>query len=261
MNAIAPASHWSTSPSHGSPSDDGTVAPAGRVARAIALLQHVERELLPATLAFSGGAEDMVLLDLIARHAPAIEAFLLDTGRLHAETHALLSAAEAHYRRRIAVYLPDAQAVESYVRLNGINGFYGSVAQRQACCHVRKVQPLRRALDGKRAWITGQRREQALSRFALAAESFDDEHRLAKFNPLAEWTAADVDAYVAAHGVPVHALHAHGYPSIGCAPCTRAIQPGEPPRAGRWWWEDGHAKECGLHAVSLSDAGVAERTQ
>ncbi len=216
------------------------------VAHTIALLQQAQASA-PAVFSTSLGLEDMVLIDLIVKHAPSIQIFTLDTGRLHPETLALLAATEAHYNKRITVYVPQTHALEHYVRLNGINGFYDSVAQRQDCCAVRKVEPLSRALAGQRAWVTGLRREQAASRAHLSEVSFDAQHQLTKFNPLLEWTLADIEAYIREHQVPVNPLHAQGYPSIGCAPCTRAIGPGEDVRAGRWWWESADKKECGLH--------------
>jgi phosphoadenosine phosphosulfate reductase len=200
--------------------------------------------------ASSLGAEDMVLLDLISSHAPGIEVFTLDTGRLHAETYALLQAIEERYRTRVRVFFPQAAAVEHYVRINGINGFYHSVAQRKDCCHARKVEPLSRALKGKQAWITGLRREQAESRSALAFEEFDARHGIPKFSPLLEWTQDEVWSYLRSNQVPYNALHDRGFPSIGCAPCTRAVGPDEDLRAGRWWWEQGGAQECGLHVDS-----------
>jgi phosphoadenosine phosphosulfate reductase len=168
---------------------------------------------------------------------------------------------EERYRLRIAVLAPEAEAVEHYVRLNGINGFYASVAQRRDCCGVRKVAPLKRALAGAGAWVTGQRREQSPTRGAIAEAEWDAVHQIDKFNPLAAWTGDDVWAYVRARDVPVNALHAQGFPSIGCAPCTRAVLPGEDARAGRWWWEDVAHKECGLHpqAQQAAVAAGAER--
>jgi phosphoadenosine phosphosulfate reductase len=160
--------------------------------------------------------------------------------------------ARERYGVRIAVVAPEAGAVEAYVRANGLNGFYASVEARHACCNVRKVEPLARALRGKRAWITGLRRDQSNDRAHVATREFDVVHGLSKFNPLAEWTTADVWTYIRANHVPYNALHDRGYPSIGCEPCTRAIRPGEPLRAGRWWWErEGAHKECGLHAVPI----------
>jgi phosphoadenosine phosphosulfate reductase len=148
------------------------------------------------------------------------------------------------------------------VRANGINAFYHGVELRQACCAIRKTEPLRRALAGKRAWITGLRRAQSSTRSTVAIEEFDSVHGLPKFNPLADWTDAEVWSYIRSHGVPYNRLHDRGYPSIGCAPCTRAIEPGEDIRAGRWWWENSEHKECGLHrrpldiAIRIEDAGI-----
>jgi len=219
------------------------------------LIETAARDFSPAVCASSLGLEDMVLMDLIARWAPSISIFTLDTGRLPQETYDLIERAEQHFRRRIRVYTPDAAAVEAYVRLNGINGFYQSVTQRMDCCHVRKVEPLRRALSGSRAWLTGLRREQAASRSGLAATEFDAVHGIQKFNPLIDWSLEDVRHHIDARGIPYNALHDRGYPSIGCAPCTRAVAPGEDIRAGRWWWEQGQHQECGIH---LRPARAAE---
>jgi phosphoadenosine phosphosulfate reductase len=222
-----------------------------RLEHTVALLTQAAAKA-PAAFSTSLGLEDMVLTDLIVKHAPSIGLFTLDTGRLHPETLALLAQTEAHYRRRIAVYVPQAAALEHYVRLNGINGFYDSVSQRQDCCAVRKVEPLKRALADKRAWVTGLRRDQAPSRAALSESAFEPEYQLTKFNPLFEWTLDDVNAYLKEHKVPVNPLHAAGFPSIGCAPCTRAVAPGEDIRAGRWWWESSDKKECGLHVAAAT---------
>ncbi len=208
----------------------------------------------PARLSFASslGMEDMVLTDVIARHALAVNIFTLDTGRLPTETYDLLATLEKHYTNiRIQVIFPLASAVQEMVQTQGINGFYESTQARKACCSVRKIEPLKRALHGASAWITGLRREQSEARAELTLTSFDDLTQLDKTNPLLEWTADDISAYLSAHQVPTSALHAKGYPSIGCAPCTRAIAPGEHPRAGRWWWEISQvgqaAQECGLH--------------
>jgi phosphoadenosine phosphosulfate reductase len=218
-----------------------------KVERAKNLLAQIETEFAPAALANSFGAEDMVLTDLIARHLRGIEIFSLDTGRLPAETYELMHKTTEHYRRKTKVYFPESAAVESYVRVNGINGFYESIAQRKDCCQVRKVEPLKRALAGKKAWITGLRRDQAPTRQTLGESEFDADHGLQKFNPLIDWSHLDVWTYISANKVPYNPLHDLGYPSIGCAPCTRAIKPGEDVRAGRWWWESAEHKECGLH--------------
>jgi len=214
---------------------------------ALAVLRRAALDHAPAVLASSFGAEDMVLIDLIARNALPVGVFTLDTGRLPDETHALIDRVRATYRIDVDVHFPEAAALEPFVRANGVNAFYASPSLREQCCAIRKSQPLARALGGKCAWITGLRRAQATSRRDVAVEEFDAVHGLAKFNPLAEWSRDDVWAYLRAHRVPYNALHDRGYGSIGCAPCTRAIQPGEDERAGRWWWESADHKECGIH--------------
>ena len=210
------------------------------------LLQQIESNYSPAAFACSFGAEDMVLLDLISKRARRIEIFTLDTGRLPEETHALLDRVRDDYPVSIRVYFPKAEDVESWVEQNGVNAFYRSVAQRKQCCQIRKVEPLQRALSGKRAWLTGLRREQSTARHTLELKERDDSNGLEKFNPLLDWTLEDVWTYIQRNKVPYNALHDRNYPSIGCAPCTRAVQAGEDIRAGRWWWE-ASAKECGLH--------------
>ena len=216
------------------------------------LLSRIETEYVPAVFTTSFGAEDMVLFDLIARDYPRIAIVTLDTGRLPEETYRIWQAATEKYRRKVEAYFPEAKVVEQYVRIHGVNAFYDSVAQRKECCHIRKVLPLARALSGKKAWVTGLRRAQAVTRKDLPVVEFDADHRLQKFSPLADWTEDDVWHYIRANDVPYNALHQRGYPSIGCAPCTRAIEPGEEVRAGRWWWEDAAGKECGLHGSAAS---------
>lgn len=231
-----------------------------------ALLARIAATHAPAVFTTSFGAEDMVLFDLIAggdadavRSMRPIVIATLDTGRLPDETYQVWQRATERYRRKVASFFPAAEAVEQFVRVHGINAFYESVAQRKDCCHIRKVEPLNRALAGANAWITGLRRSQAASRADLDVESYDDERRLLKVSPLADWSEEDVWNYLRARDVPVNALHARGYPSIGCAPCTRAIQPGEDLRAGRWWWEQADAKECGLHVHAEDDPVVDDR--
>ena len=221
--------------------------PRERIDNAIALLKKIEYGHAPAAFANSLGAEDMVLTDLIVRHAPGIEAFTLDTGRLHEETYALMQKVADHYDIRLRVYFAQPHAVEQYAVAHGANAFYRSIELRKACCHARKIEPLGRALAGKAAWITGLRRSQAATRKDLAEEEFDADHGIAKFNPLAAWNEDEVWAYIRAYDVPCNALHERGFPSIGCAPCTRALAAGEDLRAGRWWWETPESKECGLH--------------
>jgi phosphoadenosine phosphosulfate reductase len=225
-------------------------AVAAKTAATAALLRDAVAELGShgeLTFANSFGAEDMVLTDLILREGLPIEIFSLDTGRLPAETYTLMGEVERRYDTRLKVFFPESATVEAYVRTHGINAFYDSVEMRKACCHMRKVEPLRRALAGKKAWITGQRAAQAATRSGLPLREFDAGNELEKFNPLSDWSEAEVWAYIRIHEVPYNALHDQFYPSIGCAPCTRAIALGEDIRAGRWWWEDPASKECGLH--------------
>jgi phosphoadenosine phosphosulfate reductase len=203
----------------------------------------------PATFASSFGAEDMVLLDLIDRLDLEVEVFTLDTGRLHEETLDLIARCGERYRRPIRIMVPDAAELETFVGRFGVNAFYRDISLRKQCCEIRKMQPLRRALAGKGVWITGLRREQSVTRAAVAILEYDAANGLMKLNPLADWRDDDVWAYLKRFDVPVNALHARGFPSIGCAPCTRAVQPGEDPRAGRWWWEQAETRECGLHVA------------
>ena len=215
------------------------------------VLASAVRDFSPVTFANSLGAEDMVLTDLIAKFQPDIELFSLDTGRLPAETYDLIQAVDKRYSVSLKVYFPESADVEALVAKNGINGFYDSVENRKACCFVRKVAPLKRALAGKKAWITGMRRDQAVTRGALEVSAFDAEQGLQKFNPLLDWSNADVWAYIKQYDVPYNKLHDRFYPSIGCAPCTRNVTPGEDIRSGRWWWENPENKECGLHIASI----------
>ncbi len=211
------------------------------------VLAEAARNFSPAIFANSLGAEDMVLTDLIAKHQPDIEMFSLDTGRLPQETYDLMQEVRKRYSVPLKIYFPDSVPVEEYVALNGINGFYDSVELRKRCCHIRKVEPLKRALSGKRAWLTGMRRDQAVTRGSLEVSAFDADHGLQKFNPLLDWTNAEVWEYIKQFDVPYNKLHDRFYPSIGCAPCTRPVTPGEDIRSGRWWWENPENKECGLH--------------
>ncbi len=217
-----------------------------RAGDARVLLERIAAVYAPAALSSSLGAEDMVLTDLIMREGLPIEIFTLDTGRLHAETLELIARLQAHYGLAITVVQPDGEAVADYVTRHGRNAFYGSVELRKRCCEIRKVEPLKRALAGKRAWITGLRRGQSAERAAIRLAEFDTGLHVAKFNPLAEWSGNDMWDYLRAHKVPTNLLHERGFPSIGCEPCTRAVEPGADERSGRWWWEQG-GKECGLH--------------
>jgi len=201
-------------------------------------------------LAWSG-AEDVAVLDMMQRIDPkAVRVFTLDTGRLNPETYALIDEVQAKYKVTVDVVFPDAAAVEKLVREKGINLFYRSLENRKECCGVRKVEPLNRMLRSLDGWITGLRRTQAVTRGKLSKVEIDFQHdKIVKVNPLADWTTAQVFEYLESNGVPTNKLHAMGYPSIGCAPCTRAVKPGEDERAGRWWWENPDSKECGLHST------------
>ncbi|MEI6318347.1 MAG: phosphoadenylyl-sulfate reductase [Pseudomonadota bacterium] len=202
-----------------------------------------------AALASSLSIEDMVLLHAIVHTGAPIGAFFIDTGRLHPETLALLDQVPAALGIRIRVLRPDPAAVASWTARHGLDGFRESVELRHACCALRKVQPLQRALEGCDAWLTGQRRGHGPDRAALEIREHDALRDIAKFNPLAHWPDEAVWHYADRFELPVNRLHVRGYPSIGCEPCTRAIRTGEDPRAGRWWWERSATKECGLHWV------------
>ena len=206
-------------------------------------------KLFPGKVVFSTslGQEDQVITGLIASQNLPIQIFSLDTGRLFPETLELLARTESKYKTRINVFYPETASVEKWVADNGINGFYESVENRKSCCFVRKVEPLKRALAGNQVWITGLRAEQSANRSDMKRVEWDEANQIIKYNPLLDWTFEEMIAYIAEHKIPYNPLHDQGFISIGCAPCTRAILPGEDARAGRWWWEDSK-KECGLHA-------------
>lgn len=213
----------------------------------LALLRTIERDWAPAVLANAFGPEAMIMTDLIARHGIDIEIFSIDTGRLPEETHALAHSVHRRYGGIINMVSPDPDDVLAWTKENGQNGFYESVVLREGCCAVRKVAPLRRVLAGKRAWLAGLRREHGETRRDLDVMAWDETNGLQKFNPMLDWTTEQVWAYIHDHAVPYNELYDRGYTSIGCAPCTRAISPGEDQRAGRWWWEVDSIKECGIH--------------
>lgn len=211
---------------------------------------------IPGRVTFSTslGIEDQAITHAIAASGAKIDIFTLDTGRHFPETLDTLFETEAKYGLKIRVMYPDAREVEELVQNDGIYGFRYSVEARKGCCDVRKVRPLNRALAGAEGWITGLRRDQSGARAQVPFASYDGNQKLIKVNPIADWSLETLQAYVAANKIPVNALHAKGFPSIGCQPCTRAVLPGEDIRAGRWWWENENAKECGLH-VAPADKG------
>ncbi len=225
-------------------------------------LQHL-RDTVPGRIVFttSLGIEDQMLTHLIFSQKLKIEVVTLDTGRLFPETYTLWQETEDKYGRRIKAKYPEGQALEALIDDQGINAFYFAPEMRKACCGVRKVEPLNRALDGAGAWIAGLRRDQSANRESMEFVSADHGRGLVKANPLFDWTRERIAAFCAENAVPVNALHGQGFLSIGCAPCTRAIRPGEVERAGRWWWEDETRRECGLHVddpVAVSDTEEAE---
>jgi phosphoadenosine phosphosulfate reductase len=250
-----------------------TLGPAAALAAALASLEGTNLTwrlaaascLVEGRLVFttSFGLEDQAITHAICEADDLdlpVEIITLDTGRLFPETYDLWSLTEERYGRRIRAFAPDHDSLEALTAVQGINGFRHSVEARKACCRVRKVEPLGRALAGVAAWITGLRAEQSPDRAGVPLAVFDDTHGLLKINPLADWSRADLVRYVSDHDVPYNPLHDRGFPSIGCAPCTRAVRLGEPERAGRWWWEEEAKKECGLHLklvpAAASDAGA-----
>lgn len=207
-------------------------------------LSHFNRKIVLST---SLGLEDQVLTEMVLRQAPETEVFTLDTGRLFPETYDLIARTNKFFGIRMKTYFPRPEKVEEMVAGHGINLFYDSVEKRKMCCGIRKVAQLPRAFSGKEAWICGLRKDQSVSRFFNHLVEWDSNNGLVKINPLINWTEKQVWAYIREHSIPYNLLHDRGFPSIGCEPCTRAIEPGEDVRAGRWWWENDLHKECGLH--------------
>jgi phosphoadenosine phosphosulfate reductase len=231
-----------------------------RVQNSVSQLSAALNEFKNVCYANSLGPESMVLTDLIwgpAQGSPAaassaaalsaIEIFSIDTGRLYPETYDLIERVQQRYGRALRIYYPDASELESWVGANGINGFREGIVRRHGCCAIRKVEPFRRAVSGRSAWVTGIRRAQSAGRAMAAPVTWDGEYGLHKVSPLLDWTEKEVWEYIRKRGLPYNTLHDKGFPSIGCAPCTRAVQPGDDQRSGRWWWERSESRECGLH--------------
>ena len=221
-----------------------------------ALLQKTEIEGLaflaeqfPNEIVFSTsfGLEDQAVTHLILANQIPISIFTLDTGRLFNETYSVWESTDERYNTHILPYYPKTTDIEEYVHKNGPLSFYRSVELRKECCHIRKVEPLGRALKNKKVWVTGLRADQSTARKDLPILEWDDTYQLFKYNPILHWTFEDTKAFIKAHNIPYNVLHDKGFVSIGCAPCTRAIKEGEDFRAGRWWWESNSKKECGLH--------------
>jgi phosphoadenosine phosphosulfate reductase len=221
------------------------------------------RAEVPGRLVFttSFGLEDQAIAHAIFAQALAIDVATLDTGRLFPETYDVWAQTERRYGVRVLAFAPEHNALEALIAGQGIDGFRSSVDARLGCCAVRKVAPLARALDGSAAWITGLRADQSADRAQVLPALFDEQRRLIKVNPLFDWTRERAREFVRAHDVPCNALHERGFLSIGCAPCTRAVLPGEPERAGRWWWEQSQKKECGLHVAYDARATSADAPQ
>jgi phosphoadenosine phosphosulfate reductase len=222
-----------------------------RAEASVAQLHKAVAEFKNVCYANSLGSESIVLTDLIWGQAaaiePAIEIFSIDTGRLYPETYDLIERVQQRYGRALRIYYPDAAKIEGWVGEHGINGFRDGLEQRRGCCGIRKVEPFRRAIAGRGAWVTGIRRGQSASRALTAAVEWDAEYGLHKISPLLDWTEKEIWEYIRKKKLPYNSLHDSGFPSIGCAPCTRAVQPGDDERSGRWWWERSDSRECGLH--------------
>ncbi|MDP6980791.1 MAG: phosphoadenylyl-sulfate reductase [Myxococcota bacterium] len=225
--------------------DDAMEARSAEEILAWAIERFHPRLVLSASF---GGAEGMVVLDMMHRIEPASRVFMLDTGRIHQATYDLVDRVRDRYDKKVEVVFPNHEAVEAMVADKGHNLFYESQDHRKLCCRIRKVEPLRRFLGGVDAYVSGLRRDQNANRANTRKVEFDQAAGgIVKLNPLADWTHDEVWRYVAEHPVPVSRLHREGYPSVGCGPCTRAIKHGEDPRAGRWWWENDDTRECGIH--------------
>lgn len=241
-----------------------TITPSSETSLQWAALQNrladISTRHPDAVFASSLGAEDMLLTHAIFQAHLPITVFTLDTGRLHPETLGMVDKVLERYGIAIQVVHPDPVAVRQHVAAHGSFAFYESVELRKECCGIRKVEPLRRTLAGHSAWLTGQHRDQSVTRRQLAESEYDAVFGLQKYNPLASWSGEQVWAIIRAYDIPYNPLHDQGYPSIGCEPCTRAVRPGEDPRAGRWWWEQSSSKECGLHEGNLEKVpGVVAR--
>ncbi len=230
-----------------------------RAETSIAQLREAVVDYKNVCYANSLGLESIVLTDLIWTAVPQIEIFSIDTGRLYPETYELIGRLQQHYGRALRIYYPETPQLEGWVAENGINGFREGLEQRRNCCSIRKVEPFRRAISGHNAWVTGIRRDQSASRAFAAPVEWDGEYGLHKISPLLDWSKKDITDYIAKKALPYNSLHDKGFPSIGCAPCTRAVPSGEDERSGRWWWERAESRECGLHPRRQAQALAVPR--
>lgn len=213
-------------------------------------LQLIKKHFPDSVLTTSLGPEDQVLTHMLATSAIEMDIVTLNTGRLFPETEELLAQTRERYDIDIIEFHPDQDDVNKYVGQFGLNGFYESIDARHACCHIRKIVPLQKALQGRTGWVTGLRRSQSENRGNVPFIEWSEDYQLMKFNPMADWSSEDMNGAIQFNNIPVNPLHQKGYPSIGCEPCTRAIKPGENERAGRWWWEQDQKRECGLHVAT-----------
>jgi len=225
----------------------------------LALQWLAERFQGSAVFSSSFGLEDQAITHLIFSNNLPIRVFTLDTGRNFQETYSTWSRTIERYRKPIETFTPQAASLETFLAEKGPNSFYDAVENRKTCCHIRKIEPLGRALKGQQLWITGIRAEQSPNRLDMQDLEWDAAHQLVKFHPLFHWSFEQVRAYIQQHNIPYNSLHDKGFVSIGCAPCTRAIRPGEDFRAGRWWWEDASKKECGLHDLKQQEVPVSNQ--
>ncbi|RYF85036.1 MAG: phosphoadenylyl-sulfate reductase [Chitinophagaceae bacterium] len=223
------------------------VCQIGRLKAHEALAALVEAFPAQVTFSTSFSLEDQVITDIIHSNHLPVTIFTLDTGRLFPETYAVWNSTIEKYKQDIKVFYPKAELIEPFMQATGPNSFYASVENRKMCCNIRKVEPLQRALAGNKVWVTGMRAEHSAARHDLRPVEWDEVNQVIKYHPLLHWSTQEVAAHIATYNIPYNPLHDRGFVSIGCAPCTRAIKPGEDFRAGRWWWEDASKKECGLH--------------
>lgn len=228
---------------------DINVSVENKLVRLLQTLNDCVDQYSELTFSSSLSAEDMIITDVINRNQLPITIFTIDTGRLPKETYELLQLLKVHYQTPIVSYVPDSHDLENYLNEHGCNAFYQSIDYRKLCCSIRKIGPLKRALKGNNMWVTGLRREQSITRQDAEIISYDPQFQITKCNPLFDWSQKEVWSYIKTYDVPYNALHDRGFPSIGCAPCTRKIEEHEEERAGRWWWESPESKECGLHQL------------
>lgn len=229
-----------------------------KIENLITVLQETSAKFDKVCFSTSMSAEDMILSHVISEHKIPITVFTLDTGRLHDETYQLMQTVQERYHKNLKIYFPEAEDLETFINTRGTNAFYQSIDFRKVCCQIRKVQPLKRALEGQQVWVTGLRKQQSMTREGLEVMAWDDGFSLYKLNPLLDWSSEETWSFIRENDVPYNVLHDRGFPSVGCSPCTRAVAKVENERAGRWWWESPETKECGLHVSKGGNEIVPE---